>query len=270
MQPQQQTLPVDHVFVVPAYGASPYLDACLVSLRAQSVASNVIVATSTPTEEIMASARRHRAEVRLNPQAGGGIGEDWNFALSCAGAEWVTLAHQDDLYEPRFCERVFAAIGRHADAVLVATGYSELMDSGLRTRSTLLAIKRVLMETGFLGGERAALRWFKLNTLRFGCAIACPSVTLNIGRTGLRFRTDLKNNLDWVAWIDLAEREGAFIYLRELLMSHRVHESSETTVGLATGRREREDMEILSRLWPMPVARLIANSYGIAYRSNRV
>lgn len=39
--------PADHTFAVCAYRESPYLDECVESLLAQTVRTNVIVATST-------------------------------------------------------------------------------------------------------------------------------------------------------------------------------------------------------------------------------
>jgi hypothetical protein len=105
--------------------------------------------------------------------------------------------------------------------------------------------------------------------LRFGCAIPCPAVTLNTA-TGLRFRTDLKVDLDWAAWLDLARKPGAFVYIREQLMQHRVHADSETSAAIGAGRRLAEDEALLRSLWPGPIARAIVASYRIAYRSNQV
>lgn len=266
---RQRSSPANHAFVVPAYGLSPYLEQCLESLRLQTMPSSILITTSTPSPGLLQIAQRYDIEVRVNLAQGHGIGTDWNFALANAGAPWVTLAHQDDVYDQDYSSEVMAAIERHPDAVLVSTGYRELLGSAIRPRSLLLGIKRGLMELGFAGTERASSRWRKLNTLRFGCAIPCPSVAFNIERTGLRFSTALCNNLDWAAWIALAQRDGAFVYLRRALMSHRVHADSETSAGLMTGQRVAEDCLVLRGLWPEFIARLIARTYGIAYRSNR-
>ncbi len=258
----------DHCFVVPAYGESPHLSACLQSLARQEAASPVLVATSTPNRHIAALAERHGATLHVNPVAGGGIGADWNFALGVAPTRWVTLAHQDDVYLPGFAGRTLAALRRHPGALLAFCDYGELELDRERPVSTLLRIKRVLLELGFLGGERARQRFFKTNALRFGCAIPCPAVTLDSG-TGLRFRTDLAVDLDWAAWLELARRPGAFVYVRERLMLHRVHPDSETSAAIGAGRRAEEDRAILRGLWPGFVADALVASYAIAYRSNR-
>lgn len=258
---------MNHSFVVPAYGESPHLEACLRSLAAQERPTSIIVATPTPSPRIEALAAAYGAELRVN-ERGGGIGIDWNFALSCASTRWVTIAHQDDVYLPRFTAATLDAAERHPDASLVFTGYAERTVDGIRVDTTLLRIKRALLELGFLGGSRAGTRFFKTNTLRFGCAIPCPAVTIDQARNRLRFREDLRIDLDWAAWLELARRPGAFVYVREVLMEHRVHADSETTAGIAGGARAAEDRALLRMMWPGPVADAIAATYGIAYRSN--
>ena len=169
----------DHSFVVPAYGDSPHLEACLRSLAAQEEASPVIIATPTPSEEMSRLARRYGATLEINPERNG-IGADWNFALASASTAWVTIAHQDDIYLPGFSAATMQAADSDPDAVLVFTGYEELVDGTARRDTMLLRIKKVLLELGFAGVNRAHSRFFKTNTLRFGCAIPCPAVTLNV------------------------------------------------------------------------------------------
>src|SRR5690606_17816967 len=72
-----------HSFVVPAYGVSPHLRDCLASLRAQTVQSPVVIATSTPSPALEKIAAEFGADLAVHgPNAG--IGRDWNFALSQA------------------------------------------------------------------------------------------------------------------------------------------------------------------------------------------
>ncbi|MGN7726614.1 glycosyltransferase family A protein [Luteimonas sp. 22616] len=258
--------PANHCFVVPAYGESPHLAECLDSLAAQSTKSRVLVTTSTPNRHITDLARRHGIHVHVNLQQGGGIGADWNFALAQAHGEWVTLAHQDDIYYPDFGSEVRLALSRNPDAVLAFSGYGEIEGSSPRPASLLLLIKKFLLELGFLGRSRTASRFSKINALRFGCAIPCPAVTMK--SDSFRFDTELKVDLDWAAWLELARTPGAFVYIRQSLMQHRVHPESETSTAISTGVRLAEDEAILKSLWPSFIARAILASYRIAYRSN--
>jgi len=257
-----------HCFVVPAYGSSEHLDACLRSLCGQRHASRIVIATSTPNTHIAAAAQRYGLPVHVN-ESGGGIGCDWNFALSVANAPWVTLAHQDDVYLPDFSLRTLEALAAHPEATLAFCNYAELEGECERPMSTLLRIKRILLDLGFLGTAHASSPFFKVNALRFGCAIPCPAVTINAA-AGLRFRTDLQVDLDWAAWLWLARQPGTFVYIRENLMMHRVHVASETSSAIGDGRRLAEDTAMLRSLWPGWVAAAITESYRIAYRNNRV
>ncbi len=257
----------DHCFVVPAYGESPYLASCLESLAAQTNRSPVVVATSTPNAYITKLAMRYGANVVANPVREG-IGSDWNFALESAPARWVTLAHQDDIYMPAFSKRTLQALALHPDASLVFTDYREIENTQQRPISPLLRIKHLLLELAFLGSNHASSRFFKTNSLRFGCAIPCPSATIN-RESGLRFDTGLRVDLDWDAWLSLAQRPGTFVYLREPLIQHRVHQGSETTSAIETGCRQREDAMMFARVWPRPIANMLASAYRASYRSNR-
>ena len=255
-----------HTFVVPAHGRSPHLVECLASLRAQSRPSRVVVATSTPYEGLEALVVSFGAELAVHaPNVG--IGRDWNFALAQATTPWVTVAHQDDVYLPGFVEATLTLADAVPDATLVLTGYAELLRGTTRAHTPMLWIKRLLLELGFLGRRVVASRDTKRRLLRFGCPIPCPSVTLRLDRTALRFREDLRVNLDWEAWLRLATAPGAFAYSRERLLLHRIHAGSETSAGIRGGVRAREDLMMFELLWPKPIARLLARGYALSYAS---
>lgn len=252
-----------HAFVVPAYGRSPHLEHCLRSLAAQTQRSSIVVATSTPFEGMRALVEAHGGTLHVHDQ-GGSIGRDWNAALAAANAQWVTLAHQDDVYLPTFVQSTLDAVRRRPDASLVFTGYREMSGEARRPVSVMLRVKRVLLELGFLGRGAIVAKAAKRRALAFGCPVPCPSVTLP-GQTAFRFREDLKVNLDWDAWMRIAQQEGAFVYLRQPLMLHRLHEGSETESAIRDGVRAGEDLMMFGRVWPTPIARALARLYSLSY-----
>jgi glycosyltransferase involved in cell wall biosynthesis len=255
-----------HGFVVPAYGNSPHLRECLQSLRQQTRPSPIVICTSTPYEGLQALADEFGARLVVHsPNAG--IGRDWNVALQNAGAHWATLAHQDDVYLPHFAADTLAAVQRHPDALLVMTAYGERVDARTRTFTLMLAVKRVLQALAFLGRNAIGTRGAKRRLLRFGCAIACPSVTLRLTPELPQFREDLRLNLDWDMWLRLAAQHGAFARVRKVSMLHRIHAGSETSGGTRAGIRAREDLLMFSALWPVPIARLLARVYAWSYQT---
>ncbi|UTA54099.1 glycosyltransferase family 2 protein [Lysobacter soli] len=252
-----------HAFVVPAYGRSPHLEQCLRSLADQTRHSSIVVATSSPFEGMRALVEAHGGTLHVHDR-GGSIGRDWNAALAAANAQWVTLAHQDDVYLPTFVQSTLEAVRRHPNASLVFTGYREMSGNGRRPVSLMLRIKRVLLELGFLGRGAIYGKAAKRRALAFGCPVPCPSVTLP-GATPFRFREDLKVNLDWDAWMRIAQQEGAFVYVRQALMLHRLHEGSETESGIRDGVRAAEDRMMFGRVWPAPIASVLARLYSLSY-----
>jgi hypothetical protein len=257
-----------HTFLVPAYKCSPFLDACLASLQGQHQTSRILISTSTPFEGLFEMAHSRGAEVFVHgPNQG--MSHDWNMGLAQVKTPWVTIAHQDDTYEPFFTAELLKAVGKAKEPLsLVFTDYQELFDNKVRPRNALLRIKQVLLELGFVGRDQVHSAWAKLNCLRFGSPIPCPSVSLNLGHRPIRFSDQYRVNMDWAAWIELAHQPGGFYWIRQTLMAHCLHANSETTQGLNLGHRKEEDRVLLRRLWPAPVAFLIQQAYSLAYNSN--
>jgi glycosyltransferase involved in cell wall biosynthesis len=247
-----------HAFVVPTFGHPAFLAQCLHSLRQQTVNSPIVVATSTPNDYVRAVAAAHHVPVVVNPVSAG-IAADWNFALAQASASWVTLAHQDDTYAPTYVERCLSAGSAARNPLLVFSSASErLEESGQDVDNVRL--KRVICDAVFLGRPAIAARWRKRLLLAFADPIPCPTVMLYRGAAReFMFASGWKTGLDWVAWLDLADREGSFVYVREPLVHRRVHAACATQIDLQA--RGDEDMRILRSQWPPPVAALIGRLY---------
>lgn len=261
---------IDHAFVVPAYGVSPYLGQCLESIAAQTLqGSQVLITTSTPSEALGAIAKRRGIPVRVNERRGG-IGSDWNSALTASDARYVTLAHQDDAYRPEYLECILGAVRSVGDAVMGFCDFDEVTAAGPRPMHFNLRLKRFLCDRAFAGrvvirGERE-----KRRLLSWGNPIGCHSVVLD--RKALpdfRFLEELSSNLDWDAWLRLAQSPGAFVRVAEPLAIRRIHRASETSALIADRRRIVEDRAMFARLWPRPLDALIAFVYRASYRANR-
>ena len=127
-----------HIFVVCAYGASPYLDACVQSLTAQTLRSRILICTSTPNDTIAAVCEKYGLELRVN-HGERGITGDWNFAMSQADAPFVTIAHQDDLYEPTYTEAVMDRAMRAKRPILLPL--ITIFSSGIRSSSVQMPMR---------------------------------------------------------------------------------------------------------------------------------
>ena len=262
---------MDHSFVIPVYLAAPNLAKLVESLRVQAGdPSEILLATSTPSAELQAFARHHALALHINPQRVD-IAADWNFALSVAQTQLVTLAHQDDYFAARYVTRLGSALRCHPNGVFAFCDYSEHTPLGARGANINLRIKRALRQRAFGRRECIADTRDKVRLLSLGNPICCPSVMFNRSLLAdFRFPAGFRTNLDWMAWLELARRPGGFVYVRERLVSKGVHAGSETTATIANRTREREDRAILDALWPRPVAAALASLYRLGYRANRL
>ena len=261
---------MDHTFAIPVYRAAPQLAALIDSLRAQTATgSEILLASSTPSAELAAFAKRSALPLHVNPQRID-IAADWNFALEAAQTAFVTLAHQDDLYAPDYVTKLASALSRHPGALFAFCDYSEHTPRGARATNINLRIKRALRRWAFGARECLNQPSDKMRLLSFGNPICCPSVMLNrMTLADFHYPSGFQTNLDWMAWLDLARRPGGFVYVRERLISKGVHDGSETTATIANRAREREDRILFDAFWPRPVAAALATLYKLGYRANR-
>ena len=259
----------DYVFVIPAYKESPYLETCIRSLKQQQIPVKIIIVTSTPNRHIEALAQKYKLEYYINTGKSG-IAEDWNFGLNMSKGRIVTIAHQDDIYEPAFAKTVLEEINRHTHPLIAFTDYGELRNDVRVTNNRLLNIKRIMLFPMRIR-KLQELRFVRRRILSFGSPICCPSVTFvkeNLPETV--FTSGYRSDVDWQAWERLSRYHGAFIYCKKILMFHRIHEDSETTAIIADNERTKEDYDMLCRFWPKWIAGIIEYFYRKGENSNEI
>lgn len=229
-----------HTFAICAYGESPYLEACIQSIMGQRDDSAVILCTATPNSLISSLAEKYHLPLCVNPAAPS-IAGDWNFALNAATTEYVTLCHQDDLYEPNYRKELVKAAVKDAFQ-LFFSDYYELRGEKKCSSGANLLIKKIL-QFPLRFSYFQTQRWAKRFALRFGNGICCPSVTYHLPTLPKPlFTSPMKSNLDWDCWERLLRQEGKFCYVALPLMSHRIHTESETSRVIGNHGRRAEDL----------------------------
>ena len=134
---------IDHCFVICAYKESEYLEACIQSLKKQSVPARIKMVTSTPNAHIQGLAEKY--EIPLLVRTGeSSLQADWNFAYDNADAEWMTIAHQDDLYNKHYLEELSKKILKYDDAILAYTDYIPVKHGQIGPRDINSKIMRIL------------------------------------------------------------------------------------------------------------------------------
>ena len=257
-----------HSFAVLAYKDSSFLPLCLDSLKRQTLKSEIYISTSTPTPYISTIAAKYGIEV-FTTEPDQGIAHDWNFAQQQAKTKYVTLAHQDDIYLPNYTEQCVAASERFSDTLICFTDYSEVTERGERRHTSMLSVKRLLLWSFMPLKNNIQSKSAKRLSQSFGSSIACPTVMYNTEMlSNFRFSGDYRINMDWDAWLRMADMIGTFVHVPQILLQHRIHSDSATSVGLIVQARQREDLEIFGRLWPKTIAVILARLYARSYSSN--
>lgn len=258
-----------HTFVVCAYGESPYLENCILSLLNQKKKTGILLATSTPNEHITGISEKYGIPIYVN-HGEKGLAGDWNFACSCADTDLVTLAHQDDCYYENYTEDVLAAANACRHPLIVFTDYNELRNGQTVTSNQLLKIKR-LMLTPLKVKVFWKSRFIRRRILSMGSAICCPAVTLvKCNLDGFSFKNNMKSNIDWQAWEEISRKKGEFAYTAKAGMEHRIHEDSTTSELIGENGRREEDLYMFRKFWPAWVAKLIEKVYQNSEKSNEV
>lgn len=259
----------DHTFAICAYKESPYLEECVNSLIKQTIKSELIIATSTLNEHILEIGNKYNIPVFIN-NGETGITQDWNFAYSKAETKYITIAHQDDVYDERYTEKMIKLMNGEKKPLIFFTDYYEIRDGKVIKTNKLLKVKRIL-----LFPMRLKINWkskfVRRRVLSMGSSICCPSVTF--AKNNLPnpiFNNHFRSNEDWEAWEKISRLKGSFIFCNLPLTYHRIHEDSETSATIRENGRTIEDLEMFRKFWPKTVAKLISKLYGTSEKSNDI
>lgn len=256
------------MFAICAYKDSPYLEACIRSVLGQNYPSKAMICTSTPSPYIRALAEKYSLPCYIR-EGKSNIRDDWNFAYQMADARLVTIAHQDDCYRAGYVRTLVNFLSRFPDMTLFTTDAITVKDGQPMPWERLRLVKKLLRL--FLRSPYAAhLTWVKKSALVLGNAICCPACTYRKELLGEPlFTSDFQFALDWDNLLALAERPGRFICAEEPLVFHRIHPDAATSLSMEENRRAWEEAQILGRIWPKFVAKLLMSGYRGAYGAYR-
>lgn len=253
-----------HTFAICAYKESEYLEECILSLKNQTLKTNILMATSTPNEYIKNLAEKY--DIPLYVREGkSDIRDDWNFAYNSADTEWVTIAHQDDRYNENYAEELKKKVLKTEDAIAFVSDYIPLKNGVIGPRDINSKIRRFLRQP-LKNRRMAKSRFWKKSVLALGNSICCPAVTYNKKKLGDSFFTsDLKFNIDWDTFLKFAFIDGSFAYVDEPLVYYRVHDGATSKEFIENNKRITDDTIMFEKFWPRWVVKVIMVFYKKAY-----
>lgn len=252
-----------HAFVICAYKKSDYLEKCIRSLIHQTVKSKILICTSTPNEYIYGLAKKYHIDVSVRKGISD-IQDDWNYGINSVDAEWVTVAHQDDVYDRHYTEYILKAVSRYPNSLIAFTDYMPIHD--YKVKNDINAILRRVLRTPMKYSFLSDNAFFKKYFLSLGNAICCPSVTYHKAMIdGDIFTSKLKFSLDWDTFVKLSKMDGRFLYVDKPLTFYRIHKEATTAYFVDNRLREKEDAYMFSQFWPPIICKIIMLFYKKAY-----
>lgn len=254
-----------HTFVISAYEESPYLESCIKSLKAQTVPSEIICTTSTPSPFLTKLMEKYQIPLYVR-EGKSDIQEDWNFAISKASGEFVTVAHQDDMYNRHYTEELMKQFDKWPDMTVFMTDAVTVKNGKLYHWGSKEMVKKLLRLPLKLH-RYSDKEIIKKGVLKLGNPVMCPSCAYRKNYLpDPIFHSELHFALDWDCMIDLAKWPGRFICVEKPLLYYRVHEDATTGACIRDHSREKEERMIYEKFWSKPVVDLLMHFYQKAYK----
>lgn len=258
-----------HTFAICAYKQSQFLEDHISSLINQTVKSKIIMVTSTPNPYIQSLADQYQIELFVN-HGESGITQDWNFALQCVKTPLATIAHQDDIYDETYTEHVLRAANNVSRPLIIFSDYAEIRDGEKVLKNHLLSVKRIMLKPLEIKSFHRSI-FIRRRILSLGSPICCPSVTYNLEALDQPiFHNHFRSDEDWEAWEKISRLKGSFVYMKKILMCHRIHKDSETSAIIGDTGRSQEDFEMFCKFWPKWIAGIIEKFYSRSEKSNEL
>ncbi|HEY0142006.1 MAG TPA: glycosyltransferase [Thermoanaerobaculia bacterium] len=239
---------------VPTFNGARFLSETLASLRSQTLPPADLVVLDDASSDDSAAVAASMPEVRVIRSAERrGLAANWNAALALCETPYLVLAHQDDVYEPRFAETLVAALEAHPRAAAAHCKASTIDEHGRPfTHPAGLYKERFWpRDAAIVEREPAA----ELAILRQGNYVIAPSAILrmSIVRQLGPFDTRYAFVTDWEYWLRASLAGHTLVGVVERLVRFRRHEATATRDSERSLRRYEEELELLLSL-PAPTS----------------
>lgn len=254
-----------HTFSICAYKESSHLEECIKSVVQQRETSEAILCTSTPSNFLEELARKYDIPLFIR-EGKSDIQDDWNFSCENAKTPWVTVAHQDDVYDKNYSSKLIEAIKQEPTAIMAFTDYLPIKNGHISTdlNSRMKRLFRTPMRIKFFRHSKFFKKYFQ----GFGNAISCPCVAYNKELIeGDIFTSPLKFALDWDTFVKFSRFDNPFIYIHEKLFYYRIHDEATSKDFTVNDTRQEEEMYMFRQFWPDWVIGLGFKLYQKSYKT---
>lgn len=263
-----------HTFAVCAYKDSPYLEECLRSVTSQTVKSEVICCTSTPSSYIRELTARYQVPLYVRDGASN-IREDWMFAYGKAQGRFCHDRPSGRPIPQRLCRKAFKAWKKYPDLLLFASDYLTIrmtekegeMKAIPEPFNMVWLVKKILrlpQRFHFLA-DRTWIKPEQCLVWQFASAVR-PARTIKNRLGTICSHSEYDFALDWDNLYELAGKKGRFICSEKPLIAYRVHAAATTKACIEDNRRPADEMAMFRKMWPDWMVKILMHFYRKAYK----
>lgn len=203
-----------HTFVVPSHNQADYIGKTIDSLLKQNLpGSEIVVSEDFSTDNTMQVLSSFGERIRIvQPPEHKGMAFNWNWGVSQARTDWVSIMGSDDVALPLFTHTVQAGILRHPDAVLISGDVEQIDGTG-----TVVGSDGALSARPVTHPPETFYRMLAANRVQVAAHCFRRDAWQKVGG----FETRLRLYGDWGLWLKLAPL-GDFVHVRKIIAQYRI------------------------------------------------
>ena len=234
--------------IVPNYNHSAYLMSRIDSILAQDFDNfELILLDDCSTDNSRDILLKYQSDNRVthivfNEQNSGTTFKQWDKGLLLARGKYIWIAESDDFAEKNFLTETVTALEGNPDVVLAFTG-SQMVDAD----GQHLALDWDKFSSKLPLQTKFASRDFLIKNMLWGPSVYNASMVLFRKECYAKVNGGYKEFRycgDWLFWIEMA-RQGSVVELYEKLNLFRLHSTSTTVEGNASGNAILEDIQVV-------------------------
>ena len=204
----------NHTFVVPSHNQADYIGKTIDSLLKQDVpGSEIIVSEDFSTDHTMQVLQPYGDRIRIvQPPEHKGMAFNWNWGVSQARTDWVSIMGSDDLALPIFVRTISSAAAQHPGAVLINGDVEQIDGAG-----AVVGSEGALTSWPVTHPPETFYRILTANKIQVAAHCFRRDAWQKVGG----FETRLRLYGDWGLWLKLAPL-GDFVHVRKTIAQYRI------------------------------------------------
>jgi glycosyltransferase involved in cell wall biosynthesis len=231
---------------IPAYGPSPYLEECLLSVfeNDPSLFSCTVIDDCSPDSAILETVKKFPNRVRyIRNQSNIGLSANFQKAFELSTADFTVVMGSDDRLQPDFVEKMVDAILKFPSVFLIHPNVQVIDEHGLEKTTTVDYVKKLISpksNKSLIITSNSAL-----SRLLIGDWMYFPSIAWNTNEIRkFRLDTSFKSAVDLDLLVRICSTENEFLILPQTIFDYRRHRESVSSQLLLDSTRIMEELGI--------------------------